>query len=121
MPSPIGLSTAVIAEKLDVIAAGQNEIKAAVSSLDARMDAFERSSIKATAEMQSEVVRAHGRIIEHEKTLDEHSKQIKALNDVIQPMIYTNRVLGWLAGLIGASVLALLWAILVGQVQVVFP
>lgn len=46
---------------------------------------------------------------------------LEELSKSVQPLVYQSKVLTWLGGALGLSILALIWAIIIGQVQIVFP
>lgn len=82
---------------------------------------FERVYAVAHTELDNKANHAHLRIDEVKRQQEDASAQLKALRDAIQPMIYTNRILAWIGGLLGASIIGLIWALVVGQVTVVLP
>lgn len=53
----------------------------------------------------------------HDKLIEDHENRLKALES-FAPFIKAMMVV---AGLLGASVAALIWALIIGQAQVVFP
>ncbi len=119
---------AVIIERLDSIRGDIGELKAVLTEVNAWRNDFQAHYATAHAELDHKSNRAHLRVDEIERRAgeldrrtEENMKAIRSLENAIQPMIYTNRILAWLGGLLGVSMIALIWSIVIGQVSVVFP
>ena len=64
---------------------------------------------------------AHKRIDDLNKRMDAFDEAMKKLADSIHPLIFTNKILTWLAVLLGSSIVALIWSILTHTVELVTP
>lgn len=113
--------TAVILERIDSLRDDIAEVKAGMSDVTSWRHEFEKRYEVAHNDIDHKANLAHQRIDEIKLKQEENTAQIKALRDAIQPMIYTNKVLSFIGGTLGVSVIALIWAIMTGQVSLVFP
>jgi len=64
---------------------------------------------------------AHARIDELKKRMDAMDEAMKQLTQAIQPLIATNKILTWLAIMLGGSIITLIWAILTHTIELVAP
>jgi len=111
----------LISNKLDHVKETVDTIKTDVKCLDQKQNAFEKTYIKEhqivvsmATDNREEVIRAHRRI-------DEIEKSMKELQRTIQPLVATNKILTVLGGILATSVIALIWSIVTHQVSIVFP
>ena len=99
--------------------------------MEARGITFEKTYIAEHAKLASVVDAAHTRIdnqairlaeikIEIYELTKNTRAQLLLLTEAIQPLIMTSRVLMWIGGIAGASITALIIAIITGNVQLVF-
>ena len=54
------------------------------------------------------------------KKVDDHEKDIKALEDMVKPVVWSNRIVSSVAILLGSAIIALVWQLITGQAQVFF-
>ena len=64
---------------------------------------------------------AHERIDRLEKDVSELTKCVQQMKDLIQPVLFVNRILAWVLVAFGVSIIALIFAIITHQVSMVFP
>lgn len=110
-----------IIERLKGIQEDVAEIKADLRAYNEREVAFQRHYEREHQIVLGKAEAAHRRIDGLEPKVAENADQVKILTNLIQPLISTNKVLIWLGVGFGLSVVALIWAIIIGQAQVVFP
>ena len=53
--------------------------------------------------------------------IDETEKAIAYINKVLPSLIFSNRLMTGLAGVLGVSVVGLIWSLITGQVNLTFP
>jgi len=58
---------------------------------------------------------------EQAKQTETLRQAIDSLQKSVQPLIFANKVMMWLAGILGTSIIILIWSLITGQAQVVFP
>lgn len=111
----------VISTNLEHVKETVDVIKTDVKCLDQKQNAFEKTYIKEhqivvsmATDNREEVIRAHRRI-------DDIEKSMKELQQAIQPLVLTNKILTVLGGILATSVIALIWSILTHQVSIIFP
>lgn len=117
----------VVMERLGGLTAALVELKTLVLSMDARQrqDALDRVGVAAM--LEAKITAAHNRLDVQANKLDEHTTDIKALETVQQatdrrlsPLEAAYRLMAFVASALGLSVTALIWALITGQVQLVF-
>ena len=64
---------------------------------------------------------AHNRLDYVEKRIELLEINIKKITDMMPSLVATNKVLIFIAGALGLSVVGLIWSLIIGQVQLVFP
>lgn len=64
---------------------------------------------------------AHDRIDHLEVDVEKLTVCVQQMKDVIQPVLFVNKILAWVLVAFGGSVVALIWAIITHQVSMVFP
>lgn len=113
-PPQTGNNMAVVIERLEMIRCKQDELSDGIQRiLDWRRE-FETSNAVEHSDVKSKV----------EASLrkgDDHERRIVDLEKAIAPLVLTNRILAFLASGLVLSIMALIWSILTGQVNVVYP
>ena len=117
----IATNLGVLTERVTSVQDDIKEIKAVVDCSEKRGVAFEKHYIAEHARIMHKADAAHKRIDNHDNRIADISTQLLILTKSIQPLIATNKVLGWLGGVLGASILVLIWMIIIGQVTLNFP
>ena len=114
-------SLEAISTTLDHVRDDVQEIKIDVKCLDQRQTDFEKIYVKEhqvvvdEAKMAiTEARKAHQRIDQIDTTLQEFQKSM-------QPLVYTNKILSVIGGILAASVIALIWSLITNQVSLTFP
>lgn len=120
-PSASPANNQVILERIDAMRADVAELKGLFQQHTATQIAFERESAVVRADHESKLIAAHRRLDDLEKRDKERSDQIDALRAAVQPLIYTNKILTWLAVLLGGSIVTLIISIVTHQVTIVVP
>jgi len=128
LPTPPGLNGYdVLIERITNLQLDVSEIKKSVNVLDDIQREFQREYLTEHAKVVQEATAAHRRLDEFEKRLEERNKemdkmriQMEAIQKAIAPMISAYRMLVFLGSALGLSVLALIWSMITGQVQLVF-
>lgn len=111
----------VALEKISNIEEDVSEIKKGFGDLNKSFLAFQRLSIKESAEFSMKVVSSHRRLDTHEERLKAIETQMTEIRDAIQPLIYTNRILAFIGGSLGVSVVALIWSLITGKAVMIIP
>jgi excinuclease UvrABC helicase subunit UvrB len=111
----------VLVAKLDGMSCDMAEIKAAVKEQTESFRTFQVTYTKEHEIVVQTAKRAHERLDELAKSEAKQDQEIQALQDAIGPLIVMSKTLTWLAIALGGSIIGLIWMIIIGQVQLVFP
>lgn len=110
----------VLLERLSNVQTDVSDIKATVKCIEKRETTFERQYIKENAAVVQRASEAHNRLDSVEQEQKTQRKLITDLQKTIQPLVATNKIISWMGGILGASVLLLIWLLITGQVQLLF-
>jgi septal ring factor EnvC (AmiA/AmiB activator) len=94
-------NSAVILQKLETLEASIKRVENKLDSIDCRVQTIERDEVK-TESMVA--------------TVEDHEDRIRVLERLAPAM----RVVVWIAGILGVSIVALIWALITGQASVLF-
>ena len=121
-------SNEVIIERLEHLRCDIQEIKAALEKRGEQDQKFRDEYQREYAKVDGKTEKAHTRIDELNQRMAAMSTQTesnqKALEDLqkaIQPLVTANKILVWIGGVLGVSTVALIWSLITGQAQLVFP
>ena len=118
-PQPI--SNAVLLEKINNVL---KEVGDMAGDIKCNANDFAKFANQYAGEHVKVVERAdnaHTRIDELKLRMDALELSMKKLTDSIHPLIYTNKILTWLAGVLGVSIVALIWSIITHTVELIAP
>ena len=104
----------IILERVKYI---QESMKGLIESVKCLTDAqqhFLQEYIKAHTIIEQKTTAAHDRLDDHEDRLD-------TLEKAIQPLILANKLLIWIGGILGVSIITLIWMLITQQVQIIWP
>ena len=101
MATTSGSSNAVIIQKLISMEASIKRVEDKLDAIDCRVQTIERDEVKTKA------------VIE---VVDDHEDRIRQLEKLAPAM----RVVVWIAGVLGVSVIALIWGLITGQAVLAF-
>ena len=110
----------VLLERIEGVKNDTSEIRSKVECLDKNYQVFREEYTRGHATMEAAVARAHERIDEHDEKIAILVHSFEKQRDLIQPLIATNKILSWMGGTLGGSVLLLIWLVITGQVQLQF-
>lgn len=100
------------------------EIKKDVKCLNERQTEFERYYTGEHVKVEAQTLSAHRRLDILEPKVEKIEvalrTEIQTIRDALSPLHLQAKIIVWVAALLGASVIGLIWAIIVGQAQVVF-
>ena len=127
----IAQNMAIIAERMTAARADIAEIKTSQKCSEARGRTFEKTYIAEHAKVTSAVEAAHRRldlqdvkIAEIKTELFELTKTTRIalleLTRALQPIGQTMGIIKWIGGFVGTAIMALIIAVITGQVQLVF-
>jgi uncharacterized protein YPO0396 len=118
---PSQISNAVLLEKINNVLKEVGDMAGDIKCNANDFAKFANEYAGAHVKVVERADNAHSRIDELNKRVDALDAAMKKLTDSIHPLIYTNKVLTWLAIGFGGSVIALIWAILTHAVEIVAP
>ncbi len=101
MATTSGSSNAVILQKLISMEASIKRVEDKLDAIDCRVQTIERDEVKTKA------------VIE---VVDDHEDRIRELEKLAPAM----RAVVWIAGILGVSVVTLIWALITGQAVLAF-
>ena len=90
-----------------------NEIKRDIKCLSEREAEFERHYTGEHVKVETAASAAHRR-------LDILEPKVSKIEDALHPLMIQARIIVWVATLLGVSIIGLIWAIIVGQAEVIF-
>lgn len=96
-----GTSNAAILQKLIDLEASIQRVENKLNSIDSRVQAIERNDARA----ESVVLK-----------VEDHEDRLRCLEKLAPAM----RVVVWIAGVLGVSVIGLIWALITGQAVIAF-
>lgn len=111
---------AVLVERLKNLQDDLVKIDQGVSSLNDKFGCFERGYLVEHAKVVNRADEAHARLADHLKRIEMLEARFEQLSKLISPLIQTNKIVVWIGGALGLSVLGLVWSILTGQVTLLF-
>jgi hypothetical protein len=98
---PPGTSNSAVLAVLSEVQASNQRMEAKIDRMDCRIQELERSDV------------ANDNVA---KTVDDHEKRLRELEKLAPAM----RLVIWIAGVFGVSIIALIWALITGQAIVQF-
>jgi hypothetical protein len=101
MPPPSEVSTAVLLQQLQSLGESMARMEKKLDAVDCRVQTIEKDNVRKDAVVE--------KVEDHEARLRELEKLAPAMRVVI-----------WVAGLLGASMIALIWALITGSAQILF-
>lgn len=96
-----GASYAVVIQKLITLEASIKRVEEKLDSIDCRVQTIERDEVKTEAVIDK---------------VEDHEDRIRCLEKLAPAM----KAVIWLAAVLGASVFALIWALITGQASILF-
>jgi len=120
MPTP-PISNAVLLEKIDNVLRNVENMSCDIKTNANDFTRFSREYEGSHTQVVESDKQAHARIDELKKRMDAFDEAMKKLTESIQPLIFTNKILTWLAVLLGGSIVALIWSILTHEITLLAP
>ena len=124
MSSAVGNTTPrldVLIERVGNVQSTVDETARLVADLSKRLQTFETTEVREHAVMDNRITAAHGRLDQQRQSLDDHEKRLDGMDKAVQPLVMMYKVVAFLGSALILSVIALIWSMITGQVQVVFP
>ena len=112
--TPRGISTGVLMEMLTGIRCDIAELKAVQESMTASYQQFREAYSTEHVKVVIKAEAAHDRINSLEKRVND-------LDMAVRPLIVWGKVFAFIASVLGASIIALIWSIVTNQVTIVIP
>ena len=107
----------VVLERVEQVRCDIAELKDTTKSWIQFQRDYEREHVRVTQTAES----AHVRIDIHEARMTTIESRIEELAKAVHPLVYTSKILSFILAIIGTSVIALIWGIIIGQIQIVMP
>ena len=114
-------NNAIVVERLENLRNGQSELKTAVDGMDDNLTKLiieyrtEHERIVAAAQS------AHVRIDNNNKRIAALETRMEDLAKAVTPLIYSNRILTFISSAFVLSIVALIWGLLTGSINLVVP
>ena len=112
-PQPIDVSNSVLNQKIDALQQTLNEVRASLVRLDDEARKAEIESVRNNARIENKADAANARI-------DRLAAQMVALEHDIPALMLAYKVLVFIGGALGLSIIALIWALITGQAHISF-
>jgi len=119
--SPTPTSNAVLLERIENVIKKVDSIASDVRCNASDFNKFAKEYEGSHTQVVESDKQAHARIDELKKRMDVFEEAMKELTESIHPLVFTNKILTWLAVLLGSSIVALIWSILTHTVELVTP
>ena len=118
---PSQISNAVLLEKINNVLKEVGDMAGDIKCNANDFAKFANEYAGAHVKVVERADNAHSRIDELNKRVDALDAAMKKLTDSIHPLIYTNKILTWLAGVLGVSIVALIWSIITHTLELTVP
>ena len=106
----------VIVERISNLRDDIREVKDLVKEVGVQQQVAKEDRIK----ICNRVEYAHLRIDQIQKHFEDQQIEMRQLKKQVQPLIFTNKIVAAIGSIALISILGLVWALLTGQVQLVF-
>jgi len=111
----------IILERVNTVFKSVEKLTERLEQLWSQQNNFIREYIAQHAVVEQKATAAHVRIGDIEIRVEALEKTLKELNNTLQPLVSTNKAIGFIAAALGVSIIGLIWSLIIGQVQLVFP
>jgi hypothetical protein len=116
---------AVLLERVESLRTDTAEIKRQLEHLTVAFADRGAAHARENERVTNQATAAHRRLDIIEPKVDALEKMfrtdVQSLKDLIGPLRFQASVVTWFGAILGASVITLIWMIITGQVQLVFP
>lgn len=119
--TPAAVSNQVVIERIETVRAMLESISGKLDKHIEAQAASERDIALKLQEIDSRSLAAHRRIDQHDQDIKNLAEQVQKLSDAIQPLVFANKILTWVAVGFGSSIIALIWGIITDRVSLVIP
>lgn len=120
-PSPASAQLGILTERIEAQSATLCEVRADIKAIGEAVTNLATEYRVEHARVVDRTHAAHQRIDGVERRLDALTSATDEMRKTIQPLIATSKVIMWLGGVVGVTLVAFLWSIMTGQVTVLFP
>ena len=110
----------VVITHLEHVREDIGEIKENVKSLDKREAEFERMYVKEHTILADKAEDAHKRIDKQEDEISTLKNEVRVICDKLSPIIQGHKIMVFIGAALGMSVLALIWSLITGNVELLF-
>lgn len=107
------VSNEVLANKIDNLQSTLDRLEESMSKLDAEQRQSELNAARDNARIENKADSAHRRI-------DNLVTQLGTVQKELPTLILAYRVMAFIGGALGLSVIALIWALITGQAKITF-
>jgi predicted RNase H-like nuclease (RuvC/YqgF family) len=107
------VSNAVLAEKIDNLQTSINELKDTLRQLDGEQRQSELDAVRDHTRIEGKADAANNR-------LDIHSRRLEKVERDLPNLILAYRIMATVGGVLGVSVIALIWSLITGQAHITF-
>lgn len=93
------------------------DVKTLIGKFNELVIRYETRHVELTANVNEH----ERRINDLEKKITDIQDEIEAMNTAIKPLIFQAKILGWVAAIGGATIIAFIWSIIIHAVTIVVP
>jgi chromosome segregation ATPase len=111
----------VILEKLNFVFDKIEKITNKIEGICSQQNAFIRDYIAQRAAVEQKAEAAHNRLDYVEKRIELLEVNIEKITDMMPSLMAMNKILIFIASAFGLSIVGLIWSLIIGQVQLIFP
>jgi len=115
----------VIMAQMEGVQNTLDEIKTTLKCMNDWRSSFELLYTGEHVKLEESTKAAHRRLDLLEPKVDELAKTLlsstQAIEHALGPLKTQAKIIAWVGGILGTSIILLIWAIIIGQVQLVFP
>jgi hypothetical protein len=120
-PKSLETQIGVILERIDGISKAMAKLDSILEAVVVNNHNFMTEYATSHAILEQRTSAAHKRIDDITIRLQEATTLIGEMQKILIPLVSTNKILSGIAAAFGVSVIGLIWALVIGQVQLVFP
>jgi len=125
--TPSRATSDVVVERLAYLQKDVTELKTSFSCFSGQLERLERTYLVEHEKLVGKVDSANARIdsalvdikLQNDR-VKELTNNVDALERSVSPLVTSNKIMAWIGSALGLSVIALLWMLLTGQVQLIF-
>lgn len=112
---------AVILERIDFLRDDIGELKKSVICLENNYASLRHEYAVEHVRVVDKADAAHKRLDIHEQKIEAIVSTLDRMERAMSPLITTNRLILWIGGIFGVSIITLIWMLITQEAKLIFP